>query len=58
MLNTFRIIIAGSLLFGSAVFNAPAHAGSSNRLLPRAEQPTKVDPCKAAWPYLIRSCVA
>ena len=58
MLNTLRIVIAGTLLFGSAILNEPAHAAGSSRILPRAEQPVKVDPCKGTWPYIVRSCMA
>ena len=58
MLNTIRIIIASTMLFGCTVFNAPAQAGTLNRLLPRAEQPAKADPCKGSWPYIVRSCLA
>lgn len=58
MLNTFRIIIAGTLLFGSAVLNSSAHAVSLSRELPRAAHPVKADPYNGAWPYIVRSCLA
>ena len=58
MLNAFRIVIAGTLLFGNAFITAPVHAGVLTRTLPRAEHSVKVDPCKATWPYIVRSCLA
>lgn len=54
----FRMLVAGSLLYSTAFVAPPAEAGSVGRTLPRAMHPLKVEPCKASWPYLIRTCVA
>lgn len=58
MLDMLRIVIAGTLLYGTTAFNSPVEAAKLNRVLPPAMHPVKVEPCQASWPYLIRTCVA
>ncbi|CAO4155134.1 hypothetical protein LNAOJCKE_5489 [Methylorubrum aminovorans] len=58
MLDMLRIVVAGTLLYGTTVFTSPVEAAKLNRVLPRAMHPVKVEPCKASWPYLIHTCVA
>lgn len=58
MLDMIRIVVAGALLYGTTAFASPVEAAKLNRVLPRAMHPVKVEPCKASWPYLIRTCVA
>ncbi|ACB82106.1 hypothetical protein Mpop_3984 [Methylorubrum populi BJ001] len=58
MLDILRIVIASTLLYGTTVFTSSVEAAKLNRVLPRAMHPVKVDPCKASWPYLIRTCTA
>ncbi|WP_155773784.1 hypothetical protein [Methylorubrum extorquens] len=58
MLDMLRIVVASTLLYGTTVFTSPVEAAKLNRVLPRAMHPLQGDPCKASWPYLIRTCTA
>ncbi|CAO4136298.1 hypothetical protein [Methylorubrum extorquens] len=58
MLDMLRIVVAGTLLYGTTVFTSPVEAAKLNRVLPRAMHPAKAEPCKASWLYPIRTCVA
>lgn len=58
MLDMLRIVVAGTLLYGSTAFDSPVEAAKLNRVLPRAMHPVQVETCRALWPYLIRTCVA
>jgi hypothetical protein len=57
MLDMLRIVVASTLLYETAVFTSPVEAAKLNCVLPRAMHPVKTEPCKASWPYLIRTCV-
>jgi hypothetical protein len=58
MIDMLRIVVAGTLLYGTTVLTTPVQAAAPSRVLPRAPHAVKVEPCRPSWPDLIRTCVA